>query len=295
MGAQERGYGMIAREKLIKDIISLHNQGLSQVKIANMIGVSRGTILRWNKELNFFETRTPGEAGKLVSKLYHYDEKYFEKIDSPIKAYIIGFLLGDGTISLKDGSSKRIKLELAEQDKELLYDIAGELGLVEAVKFRKRNAPNEQNKFSLTINSTKMADDLISLGIGPKKTGKEKWIDLQNDKLQWHFLRGLFDADGHIRVYQRTYKRKTMAPKAYLKGRFGITGNLQLLQEVLKFLKKHNIAKNVNSFSKKQGCYDLYVSSLGELRVLYHKLYSNGNLKMQRKFEKFASLNNLNK
>ena len=108
--------------------------------------------------------------------------------------------------------------------------------------------------------------------------------------MQWHFLRGLFDADGHIRVYQRIYKRKTTALKTYLKGRFGITGNLALLKGVLQLSEKYGIATNVNSFSKKQGCYDLYVSSLKELRILYDKLYSNSDLKMQRKFKKFASL-----
>ena len=164
MGAQERGYGKDSKEKLIKQIVSLHNKGISQVKIAKMLGISRGTISRWNKDLSFIKARTPGEAGKLASKIYDYDETYFEKISNQRKAYILGFLLGDGPISLKNGSSKRIKLDLAEQDKELIYDIAGEFGLKDAVKFRKRNAPNEQNKFSLTINSTKMAEDSISLG-----------------------------------------------------------------------------------------------------------------------------------
>ena len=293
MGAQERGYGKKVKEVLIKQIISLHNQEISQVKIAKMIGVNRATISRWNKELKFIKIRTPGEGGKLVSKKYDYDETYFEKIDHPRKAYILGFLLGDGTISLKDGSSKRIKIDLAEIDKELLYDIASELGVKEAVKFREKNAPNEQNKYSLTINSTKMAEDLISLGIEPKKTGKEKWINLQNDELQWHFLRGLFDADGHIRVYQRTYKRKTSPPKAYLKARFGITGSQVLLQGILQFLNKHSIAMKVKSITKKEGCYDLYVSSLTELGVLYDKLYHNSDLKMRRKFEKFSTLKSL--
>jgi DNA-binding XRE family transcriptional regulator/phosphopantetheine adenylyltransferase len=299
MGAQEAkklnksmAYSSEEREQIIQQVVALHNQGYSQVNIADIIGVSRGTLFRWNKEESFFKPRTPGEAGKIASKIYDYDENYFEVIDTPNKAYIIGFLLGDGTISLKNGSSKRIILMLAEEDKKIIYDIANELGLVQAIKFRRKNAPNEQNKYSLIINSTKMADDLIKLGIKPKKTGKEKWIKLANDELQWHFIRGLFDADGHIRVYQRLYKRKTKPSQSYLKARFGLTGNLELLEAVLLFLKTHNIAQNVNSIHHKQGCYDLYVSSFKDLLLLFEYLYKNSDLKLERKHQKFLSLKN---
>ena len=100
-------------------------------------------------------------------------------------------------------------LSLAEQDKQLLYDIARELNMVEAIKFRKRNALNEQNKYSLVINSTKMCNDLIRLGVAPNKTAVESWIEFGNIDLQWAFLRGFFDADGHIRVYYRNGYLKT--------------------------------------------------------------------------------------
>jgi DNA-binding transcriptional regulator WhiA len=104
--------------------------------------------------------------------------------------------------------SKRLVLTLAEEDKQLLYDIAKELNMKEALKFRKRNAPNEQNKYSLIINSTKICNDLIQLGIMPQKTGNEPWIEFNNDELQWSFLRGVFDADGNIRVYKRILPRQ---------------------------------------------------------------------------------------
>ncbi len=64
--------------------------------------------------------------------------------------------------------------------------------MARAVKFRKKNKENEQNKYSLVINSTKMCNDLINLGIGPRKTGKEKWIDLKMKHLQWAYLKRFF-------------------------------------------------------------------------------------------------------
>jgi intein/homing endonuclease len=169
----------------------------------------------------------------------------------------------------------------------LLYDIAEELNIKEAIKFRKRNAPNEQNKYSLIINSTKMCNDLMRLGITPQKTGSESWIEFNNDELQWSFLRGVFDADGNIRVYKRYYKDRD---KAYLKTRFGITGSRQLLEGILKFLKSKGIAQNVNSLTEKEGCFDLHISSIKDVKKIFHHLYQHGHIKLNRKYKKFSSL-----
>ncbi len=277
---RRRKYGARDKEELIELIIKLHDEGYSQVDIANMLGINRGTIKRWNDGLHFINSRLPGEAGKLKSKKYNYDENYFATIQSPNQAYIVGYITGDGTVFDRN-SSKRLVLTLAETDKQLLIDISEEMNMREAVKFRKKNAENEQNKYSLTINSTKMCDDLIALGIGPRKTGNESWIDFGNQELQWAYLRGFFDADGHIRVYHRN---------GYQKSRMGFTGNPIMLKSILNFLKEQGFAKKVNSITQKQGCSDIYLSSIKELREIGQRLYRHGDIKLIRKHEKFQSL-----
>ncbi|WP_066257552.1 LAGLIDADG family homing endonuclease [Neobacillus drentensis] len=277
---RRRPYGARDKEELIILIFNLHKEGFSQVDIARKLNISRGTIKLWNDELNFFKPRSPGEAGKLKNKIHQYDENYFKTIQTPNQAYLLGYITGDGTI-VDRIKSKRLVLSLAEEDKELLYDIGKELKMDEAIKFRKRNAPNEQNKYSLTISSTKMCNDLFALGIGPRKTGIEKWINFNKDELQWSFLRGFFDADGHIRVFKRN---------GYLKARMGFTGNPDMLMGILTFLKTKGFAKNVNSITPKQGCSDLYLSSIKELAVLGKDLYKYGDIKLNRKYIKFSSL-----
>ncbi|SLL32705.1 DNA endonuclease related to intein-encoded endonucleases [Mycobacteroides abscessus subsp. abscessus] len=288
MGAKEgvnhnkrrRRYEARDKEDLIQSIISLHGNGYSQVDIAKMLDISRGTIRRWNDELHFIESRTPGDGGKLKSRIYEYDENYFEKILTPNQAYIVGYITGDGTI-INRINSKRLVLSLAEIDKQLLLDISKELNMKNAIKFRKKNAENEQNKYSLAINSTKMCNDLIALGIDPKKTGHESWYDFQDINLQWAYLRGFFDADGHIRVYERN---------GYQKARMGFTGNQVMLFDILMFLQSQGFAQNVNSLTHKQGCSDLYLSSIKELKLVFSKLYKHGDIKLDRKYYKFSSL-----
>lgn len=277
---RQRRYKARDKEELIFSITQLHNQGYSQVDIAKILNISRGTIKRWNDELHFIQPRTPGEAGKLKNKVYFYDENYFENITTPNQAYIVGYITGDGTI-FDRGKSKRLILCLAEQDKQLLEDIAIEMNMKNAIKFRKKNKGNEQNKYSLIINSTKMCNDLISLGIGPRKTGSEAWIDFNDDRLQWAYLRGFFDADGHARVFFR---------KGYLNARIGFTGNRSMLQDILGFLKKFGVAKNVYAISDKQGCSDLMISRKSDVKAISEKLYSYGDIKLNRKYEILSSL-----
>ncbi|MDF0727320.1 LAGLIDADG family homing endonuclease [Cytobacillus sp. S13-E01] len=277
---RQRGYGARDKDELIAKIIELHKRGNSQVEIAKILKISRGTILRWNKELEFFKPRTPGEAGKLKSKVYSYNENYFDKIITPNQAYIVGFILGDGTLYDR-GKSKRLVITLAAEDKQILYDIATELNMAEAIKFRKKSVANEQDKYSLIINSTKMCDDLMRLGVKPQKTGKEKWINFHNHKLQWAFLRGFFDADGHVGVYGK--ENRTVS-------RVGFTGSREMLLSILLFLKSQNIGNKVNAISKKQGCFDLRLSNKNDLIQLYNYLYKDGDIKLNRKFNKYSSL-----
>ena len=79
-----------------------------------------------------------------------------------------------------------------------------------------------------------MANDLIKLGITPNKSGKERFINFNKIELQWAFLRGFFDADGHIRVFKRN---------GYLKARMGFTGNREMLLDILTFLKGQGFAR----------------------------------------------------
>lgn len=65
---RQRGYEARDREEIMKKAKYLHEEGYRHVKIAMMLGISKGTLMRWNKEQGVFQTRAPGEAGKLAVK-----------------------------------------------------------------------------------------------------------------------------------------------------------------------------------------------------------------------------------
>lgn len=274
---RRRNYGARDKEELINTIKKLYSEGLSQHEISRTINIPRGTISRWMVERKIIG-RDPGEAGKLKSKIYNYGENFFTNIDNANKAYIVGFILGDGYI-VDRKKSKRLAIVIAEEDKQVLIDIAKEMNTIEMLKLRKSKLPNEQNKVALIINSTKMCNDLIRIGIKPNKTAKEPWIDFRNEELQWAFIRGVFDADGHIGSHGKSKSTRVSFVNSY-----------ELLSNLLKFLKKYSIGENVHTISKKQGCHELRIAAKKDLKTLFAYMYKYGDLKLNRKYEKFSSL-----
>ena len=257
---RRRYYGAQDREQFLIEIRNLYLQGYSQNDISKILNIPRGTISRWMIN-NKIQCRSPRDAGKLKSKKYDYDENYFSVIDHPNKAYILGFILGDGCI-YDEVKRKRFKIDIAEADAQILYDIASELNVRSLVKLRKANSSNVQNKVSLTLNCTNMCNDLIKYGIVPKKTQREKWVELENYKLQWAFIRGYFDADGHVSIVK--YKSSN-----YLSPRIKITSSYDLLNSLLNFFREHHIALKVKSIYKKKGCYEISISRFSDLQLIY--------------------------
>ena len=70
-------------------------------------------------------------------RIYTLDENYFDSIDNPNKAYIIGFIYADGSINLK---RNLLTICISEKDLEILEFIKKELnysGIISSKKIKK--------------------------------------------------------------------------------------------------------------------------------------------------------------
>ena len=98
-----------------ENIINLYRSGLSQAKIGELYNVRYniiGTILRK------CDVKCRDDSHK--SRKYTINENYFDSIDTPNKAYILGLLFSDGC---NYPPQHRVKLELQEKDKDILDKI----------------------------------------------------------------------------------------------------------------------------------------------------------------------------
>jgi intein/homing endonuclease len=267
-------YGAFDKQNIIKEVKQKYlNEKKSLNEISKEIGVSRFAITKWLKEEGVIII-PPGEAGKLKSKIHNYEENYFENINNPNKAYILGFIVGDGCIS-NETKRKRLKIAIAESDLSLLEEIAKELKADNLIKIREKQKTHWQNQASLTINSTKMCNDLINLGVTERKTGFEKFVKFEDTKLTWAFIRGLFDADGCIVKYNDNRRK------------FGIVSNEQILIDIKNFFNKEGIETSPNAIYPKKGCYEINVWKKSSIEKICSKMYESGDIKLDRKYDKF--------
>lgn len=128
-----------------------------------------------------------------------YNEKYFEIIDHPEKAYWLGYLIGDGTLFVKDypyGKVKKLMLECQKTDKEILYKFCACLN----IPFERIREHKGHNSVVLNIGSRKLVDDLLNLGFPPrnKSAFPMKLIEFENPEFMRAQVCGFFDADGGL-------------------------------------------------------------------------------------------------
>ena len=122
-----------------------------------------------------------------MKRQYKLNEDYFGKICTEEKAYWLGFILADGCVQ---SNYNGISIELQKKDKEHLKKFLRSL---------KANYPLVKTGcgFSVAIFSKKMKQDLIKLGVTPRKAQTTKPIRVRKN-LQRYFWRGVFDGDGSI-------------------------------------------------------------------------------------------------
>lgn len=164
------------------------------------------------------------------NRKYTVDETFFEKIDSPEKAYWFGFIAADGNIF---GSALQIGLHI--KDKHHLEKIS------KRMNFSGPISPKKENKCLFYLNRKKVVDDLKNLGLTENKTFK---IDNHIfDKVPNEFLNaaihGYFDGDGCI-----SYKKYTSlkdSQKQSLTLRFTLPGNPSFLFFIKEFFSKYGV------------------------------------------------------
>jgi hypothetical protein len=230
-------------------------------------------------EMYGLERRTPGQAGAAKSRTHIIDERFFERIDDPDKAYIVGFILGDGTLIARR-SSKRLQIGLADDDGDLLEAIAAHLGDISLVRRHiPARTPFERPKALLRIDSTRLVEDLMAVGIPlGKKSGREPFLEFTSDWLTWSFIRGVSDADGSIRVYERSGIVKGMLYGPYRRAKWSITCGEPFTQGLRQFLLDRDFALSEKCIQKKQGTSLIEVADQSTIRQIGAEMYRYGSL-----------------
>lgn len=217
-------------------------------------------------------------------RLYEFNEKYFENINTKNKAYILGFLMADGCVCKSSPSKEspdRLIIQISNKDRCILEFIQKELGSKYPIKDYIPNGTYSDNLMSsLTINSTKLCSDLIKHGVIPNKTGNESFPKLRKNLVR-HFIRGFLDGDGWI-----------------TKGdgnsiTIGFISNFEMLKSIKEHISDHidikglaTIYEDYRSERKNKDIYYLNYSHSEDITKLKDFLYKNAEFYLERKASK---------
>lgn len=122
---------------------------------------------------------------------YCLNDEYFDAIDTPGKAYWLGFITADGCV-MEDAAGRPASLvvELARYDDGHLRTMCLDLGSDRPVLYNRQFA-------GVSFGSRHMANALCRLGVTPRKSLiVEPWDG--SAELMPHYWRGLVDGDGTI-------------------------------------------------------------------------------------------------
>ncbi len=122
---------------------------------------------------------------------YNFKENIFSNIDTSEKAYWVGFLYADGSIS---GNSNTIYLALKADDKQHLIDFENFLQMEESsLRYEEKT-----NSWHFSVTREQTYKDLVNLGFTNEKsydTSLNVWNNIPN-KFKKDFILGLWDGDG---------------------------------------------------------------------------------------------------
>ncbi len=214
-----------------------------------------------------------------------YNDVFLDMTDED--CYIIGYIMADGHLR-EDNNS--ILITLADVDSDILKRMSIYVMSKNTVKFIPKRIPTEQNKSSFAIYNKCLYNRLVDIGIEPgRKTGKERFINFDDDSKTNAFIRGYFDGDGCIRVYKRKYKETE-----YDKVKISFTcANKKLLEDLKIYLMAHGIKIPPNAIYSKEGCYSLDFSSINSVYKFGKLIYKNSSMHLERKYNKFKILDDI--
>jgi len=268
-------------EEQINFIKQDYKNNLDVKRLSLLFKTSEQAMREWLHKFGI-KTLTKTEKNRL-KKVRNSD--YFEIINTPDKAYWLGFLYADGGIT---SDLRNLRINLKEEDEQHLNKF---LKAIEATTITvkhsiKKDKGKEYRGSYICIGDKKMISDLINKGCTPRKT-ETITFPTENQvpkELLNHFIRGYFDGDGCI-----TWANHKNSELKYFGG--CIIGTENLLKGILREFNKENL--RMRKLSNRNDY--IYVINFSGNRVMNNigkYLYkdSNEDIELTRKKERFNML-----
>lgn len=208
---------------------------------------------------------------------YHNVNENFFQDWSPEMAYILGVIAADGCVS-HDTVRKRYRLGITSKDLDWLQEIKRTIESEHPIrKCLVRLQSGVHIVFKFDIESKKIVQDLLKLGIFPRKSLTLKFPNVP-DRCLNHFVRGYFDGDGHVHTYMKWNKYPCIQLSFY--------GTREFLTSLNQKIAK-SVGCTIRNINQGKGIYELRYNTREAEKVLPW-MYQNASICLPRKYQIFA-------
>lgn len=274
----------LPKEK-IEEIIRLYNDGNNITEISKKVHSKRATVSRILKNENIkikrtYEYYTSKELAR--TKKYFFNERFFQNIDNPIKAYWLGFLYADGCVTYSKTKSEkkwkcgRLDVRLKSDDDYMLhnlnYDMEGNVPVTYYI-VKLKSTQKEYHACRISFNNSDLANDLERHGCTRNKSLTLAFPKHLPENLLSHFMRGYIDGDGSVGRYVNE-RNDTF--------QLSLLGTKEFLFDFKNVLVKNEI--RVTAITKtKSKAYVMTMSGKENMNKVFKFLYSGANRFLERK------------
>lgn len=223
---------------------------------------------------------------KEKSKQRVWNKKYFDVIDTPEKAYWLGFFFADGYVAYNQKRRNyEASIQLQEGDVDALKRLAEQLGIdyndgsltfIEKDVNYPQGTSGHVTGYVLRTYSKHFCDSLISRGVVPNKTYRPEYPTIEN--FCHAFVRGFFDGDGCLSLFAR----------GYVEVHFTNPN-----EEFLKYIKnivEEEIGVSGTIYKENDMKYRLYYFRTADTRKFLDWIYQDdGSYRLPRKYNRYLS------
>lgn len=253
----------------INQIVALYNEGKNASEIAEIVGCCPVNVTRRLRTVGINFKRDYSKTRHSRINRIPIDINFFKEINTEEKAYFLGIMFSDGSIT-----HKQFYLKLKDSDVVYKFKKALKCG------YSIRHNEFPYNNYILEVSCQEMCRDLIKLGCVPNKTRTIQFPNIPIDMYR-HFIRGFMDGDGCIRVGETLGKcmfDMTSASYQFI---------LQLKDVLTPYTTHIGIAK--------ESKYDVWHLRCGgkQVKFLLEWLYKDSTVYMQRKYFKYQLISSL--
>lgn len=242
-------------------IINLYLQGLGAPAIADKLGITNYFVYKALRQNNICIRDASHKSQK-----YSIDEMYFANIDTPEKAYWLGFLYADGYVS-----KNAFGCALKQQDKKHLEKFKAAIGSTHPVKILTATGFSVGKPYCrLLIANQTISNQLRALGINENKSQSANYPAI-NSTLDRHFIRGYLDGDGSWAKSKKSASGFTMK----------ICGTKSILESIAIRLRLP-----VEKVKPHKNIFILEKSGKDVLRLMNY-LYTNADTYLERKYKRW--------